>query len=406
MTHSRSAFGASPSTGRRQRPGEAGSAATAWFARLTAERLMRAVVLLCLVVASAAVWWPAQAARVKEVAKVQGVRPNQLTGFGLVFGLDGTGDQSTQAPFTPQALAAFLQQNGITLPPGVTMQPRNLASVVVTAELPPFAQPGQRIDVNVSSAGNAKSLRGGMLLQTALRGTDGQIYAIAQGNLIVGGAGASAGGSKVQINHLAAGRVPEGATVERGVPMVMSHNGTLQLDLQSNDFATARAVADAINRAKGDGTAQAVDGRVVKVRMPAQAGEHVAFVADIENLEVGLQKPSARVVINARTGSVVMNESVTLGSCAVAHGALTVTVNSTPQVSQPGPLSGGQTVASEKADIAITQQGGQLMHLPAGAKLADVVRALNTLGASPQDLQAILQAMKSAGALNAEIEVI
>ena len=370
------------------------------------ERLMRAVVLLSLLAASAAVWWPAQAARIKEVASVQGVRPNQLTGFGLVFGLDGTGDQATQAPYTPQALAAFLQQNGITLPPGVTTQPRNLASVVVTAELPAFAQPGQRIDVNVSSAGNAKSLRGGLLLQTALRGADGQIYAIAQGNLIVGGAGASAGGAKVQINHLAAGRVPEGATVERAVPTAISQNGFLQLDLSANDFATANAVANAINQAKGEGTAQAVDGRVVRVRMPGQANSHVAFVADIENLDVALQKPAAKVVINARTGSVVMNESVTLGSCAVAHGALTVTVSSTPMVSQPNAFGGGQTVKTEKVDIAITQQGGALMHLPAGAKLADVVRALNTLGASPADLQAILQAMKSAGALNAELEVI
>ncbi len=376
------------------------------WSRFKPDHLLRAVVLLGLLVASAAVWWPAQAARIKEVASVQGVRPNQLTGFGLVFGLDGTGDQSTQAPFTPQALAAFLQQNGITLPPGVTMQPRNLASVVVTAELPPFAQPGQRIDVNVSSAGNAKSLRGGLLLQTALRGADGQVYAIAQGNLIVGGAGASAGGAKVQINHLAAGRVPEGATVERAVPTVLSHNGLMQLDVQSNDFATARAVATAINNAKGDGTAQAVDGRVVRVRMPAQANDHVAFVADIENLDVVLQKPAARVVINARTGTVLMNETVTLGSCAVAHGSLTVTVSATPMVSQPNAFSQGQTVQTEKNDIAITQQGGQLMHLPAGAKLADVVRALNALGATPQDLQAILQAMKSAGALKAEIEVI
>ena len=370
------------------------------------ERWVRAVVLISLLAASAAVWWPAQAARIKELATVQGVRPNQLTGFGLVFGLDGTGDQATQAPFTPQALAAFLQQNGITLPPGVTIQPRNLASVVVTAELPAFAQPGQRIDVNVSSAGNAKSLRGGLLLQTALKGADGQVYAIAQGNLIVGGAGASAGGSKVQINHLAAGRVPEGATVERAVPTTMSSKGVLQLDLQANDYATARAVARAINKAKGEGTAQPVDGRVVQVRMPALANDHVGFLADIENLDVALERPAARVVLNARTGSVVMNEAVTLGGCAVAHGALTVTVNATPVVSQPNPLSQGQTVKSEKVDIAITQQGGALMQLPAGAKLADVVRALNSLGATPQDLLAILQAMKSAGALNAELEVI
>ena len=375
--------------------------------KLDPDRVLRAIVLISLLAASAAVWWPAQAARLKEVASVQGVRPNQLTGFGLVFGLDGTGDQATQAPFTPQALTAFLQQNGITLPPGVTMQPRNLASVVVTAELPAFAQPGQRIDVNVSSAGNAKSLRGGQLLQTALRGADGQVYAIAQGNLIVGGAGASAGGSKVQINHLASGRVPEGATVERAVPTAMAVNGMLQLDLQANDFATARAVANAINAAKGEGIAQAVDGRVVRVRMPAQPNEHVSFMADIENLNVTLERPAARVVLNARTGSVVMNEAVTLSSCAVAHGALTVTVNSSPVISQPSALSsGGKTVQAEKVDIAITAQGGALMQLPSGARLSDVVRALNSLGATPQDLLAILQAMKSAGALKAELEVI
>ncbi len=374
--------------------------------KLDAERVLRGVVWLALLAASAAVWWPAHAARIKEVASVQGVRPNQLTGFGLVFGLDGTGDQSTQAPFTPQALTAFLQQNGITLPPGVTMQPKNLASVVVTAELPPFAQPGQRIDINVSSAGNAKSLRGGALLATALRGADGQVYAIAQGNLIVGGAGASAGGSKVQINHLAAGRVPEGATVERAVPTTLAVGGLLQFDLSANDFATAHAVAGAINKSKGAGTAQAVDGRVVRVRMPADPDAHVAFVADLENLEVTLARPAARVVLNARTGSVVMNEAVTLGSCAVAHGALTVTVNTTPVISQPSPLSQGTTVQAQKSDIAITQQGGALVQLPAGARLADVVRALNSLGATPQDLLAILQAMKSAGALKAEIEVI
>jgi flagellar P-ring protein precursor FlgI len=377
------------------------------FRKPDPDRLLRAVVLFCLLIASAAVWWPAHAARVKELGSVQGVRPNQLTGFGLVFGLDGTGDQATQAPYTPQALAAFLQQNGIVLPPGTSTQPRNLASVVVTAELPPFAQPGQRIDVNVSSAGNAKSLRGGMLVATALRGADGQVYAMAQGSLVVGGAGAAAGGSKVVINHLSAGRIPEGATVERAVPTAFSQNGVLQYNLSANDFATARAVAQAINAAKGEGTAQALDGRVVQVRMPSQATDHVAFLADIENLDVRTQRPAARVVLNARTGSVVMNESVTIGTCAVAHGSLTVTVSSTPVVSQPNAFSNtGRTVQSEQVDIAITQQGAALVHLPAGAKLADVVRALNALGATPADLQSILQAMKSAGALNAELEVI
>jgi flagellar P-ring protein precursor FlgI len=349
---------------------------------------------------------PAQAARIKEVARVQGVRSNQLSGYGIVVGLDGTGDQSTQAPFTTQSIVAMLQQMGITVPQGTSMQLRNVAAVMVTAELPPFAQPGQRLDVNVSSLGNAKSLRGGTLIATPLKGADGQIYALAQGNLIVGGAGASAGGSKVQINHLAAGRVPEGATVERAVPSAFASGDTLQLDLHAADFATARAVARAITAAKGAGTAQAMDGRVVKVKAPPEADERIGFLADIENLSIELAKPAAKIVLNPRTGSVVMNEAVTLGTCAVAHGALTVTVNSTPVISQPPPLSQGQTVVGEKADIAISQQGSALMQLPPGAKLADVVKALNALGATPMDLLAILQAMKAAGALHADIEVL
>jgi flagellar P-ring protein precursor FlgI len=357
---------------------------------------------IALVLASAA-----QAARVKEVASVQGVRPNQLTGYGLVVGLDGTGDQSSQAPFTAQSIIAMLQQMGVSLPSGTSMQLRNVAAVMVTAELPPFAQPGQRIDVNVSSVANAKSLRGGMLIATPLKGADGQVYALAQGSLVVGGAGASAGGSKVQINHLSAGRVPQGATVERAVPTPLGDGEFLQFDLNAADFATARELARVINGAKGEGTAQALDGRVVRVRLPPEAEARVAFLADVENLPLTLAKPAAKVVLNARTGSVVMNEAVTLGACAVAHGSLSVTISSTPVVSQPNALSsGGQTVVSEKADITIAQQSGTLMQLSAGAQLADVVKALNALGATPQDLLAILQAMKSAGALNAELEVI
>ena len=377
----------------------------------TQDKLLRALVAVAFVVAGAALWWPvgAQAsttARVKEVASVQGVRSNQLQGLGLVIGLDGTGDQTTQAPFTAQSLTAMLQQMGVTLPPGVQVQSKNIAAVMVTAQLPPFAQPGQAIDVAVASIGNAKSLRGGTLIATPLKGADGQIYAMAQGNLVVGGAGAAAGGSKVQINHLSAGRIPEGATVERAVPTPLNQGDTLSLGLNSNDFATARAVARAINEAKGEGTAAAVDGRLVRVRAPADPDARVSFLADIENLPVELERRAARIVLNARTGSVVLNDAVTLGPCAVAHGSLSVIISSTPQVSQPNPLAGGQTTVTEKTDIAITQQGGSLVQLPAGAKLADVVKALNALGATPQDLLAILQAIKSAGALNAEIEVI
>jgi len=375
----------------------------------TTDKLLRSLIALAWLLASAAMWWPAasHAARIKEVAAVQGVRSNPLVGYGLVVGLDGTGDQTTSAPFTTQSLIAMLQQMGVTVPAGTNMQLKNVAAVMVTAQLPPFAQPGQAIDVNVSSLANAKSLRGGTLIATPLKGADGQIYALAQGNLIVGGAGASAGGSKVQINHLSAGRVPEGATVERSVPTPLNQGDSLQLDLNASDFNTAREVARAINDRMGAGIAQALDGRVVRVRMPASPDARVTFMADIENLNVELAAPAAKVVINARTGSVVMNQAVTLAACAVAHGSLSVTISSTPVISQPSPLSRtGETVVSEKADITIAQQAGSLIQMPAGTKLADVVKALNSLGATPQDLLAILQAMKSAGALNAELEVI
>ena len=373
------------------------------------DRLLRASIWIAALIASAALWWPApaNAVRIKEVAAIQGVRTNQLVGYGLVVGLDGTGDQTTSAPFTTQSLNALLQQMGVTVPPGTNMQLKNVAAVMVTAQLPPFAQPGQAVDVNVSSLANAKSLRGGTLIATPLKGADGQVYALAQGNLIVGGAGASAGGSKVQINHLSAGRIPEGATVERSVPTPLGQGEYLQLDLNTSDFNTAREVVRSINTRMGSGTAQALDGRVVQVRMPASTDARVAFLAEIENLDVARATPAAKVVINARTGSVVMNQSVTLAACAVAHGSLAVTINSTPQVSQPNPLSrNGQTVVTEKSDITITQQAGSLIQMPAGAKLADVVKALNSLGATPQDLLAILQAMQSAGALVAELEVI
>ncbi|MFN3296400.1 flagellar basal body P-ring protein FlgI [Caldimonas sp.] len=372
------------------------------------DRFLRIAIAVAAVAASTALWWPlpAQAQRIKEVASVQGVRPNQLVGYGLVVGLDGTGDQTTQTPFTAQSITAMLQQMGVTIPPGVNMQLKNVAAVMVTAQLPPFAQPGQAIDVNVASLGNAKSLRGGTLIATPLKGADGQIYALAQGHLIVGGAGASAGGSKVQVNHLSAGRIPGGATVERSVPTPLHQGEFLQLDLNAADFHTARQVALAINRAKGEGVAEALDGRTVRVRAPQSPGERVAFLADIENLSVQGAAPAAKVVLNARTGSIVMNQAVTLLPAAVAHGNLSVTISSTPVISQPAPLSRGETVVAEQADIRIKQDGGSLIEVPAGTQLTDVVRALNALGATPMDLLAILQAMKAAGALQAELEVI
>jgi flagellar P-ring protein FlgI len=369
-------------------------------------RILRTGALLALLIGSVAGASAAQ--RIKEVASVQGVRSNQLIGYGLVVGLDGTGDQSTQVPFSSQSVVSMLQQLGITMSSSSTssMQLKNVAAVLVTADLPAFAQPGQQIDITVSSVGNAKSLRGGTLVATPLKGADGEVYAVAQGNLIVGGAGASSGGSKVQINHLSGGRVPNGATVERSVPTPLQGGDTLQFDVNSADFTTARAVAHAINLAKGPGTAEAMDGRVVRVHVPQDPGQRVSFLADVENLPVDLAMPAAKVVLNPRTGSVVLNQAVALAPCAVAHGALAVTISQTPQVSQPGPMSNGQTTVTQKTDISVSQQGGALIKLPAGAQLADVVKALNSLGATPQDLLAILQAMKAAGALEADLEVI
>ena len=349
-----------------------------------------------------------QASRIKEVASVEGVRSNQLTGFGLVVGLDGTGDQTTQMPYTSQGITNYLQQLGITLPAASVsqLQLKNVAAVLVTAQLPAFARPGQAIDVNVSSIGNSKSLRGGMLIVTPLKGADGEIYAMAQGNLSVAGGGAAAGGSKVHINPQSAGRLPNGAQVERVVPTTLLEGTSINLGLEATDFQTARRVAQAINKRFGEGSARALDGRTVKVNAPTDSDARVSFIAEMEELALESSIPSAKIVINARTGSIVLNQAVTLGACAIAHGNLSISISSTPVISQPNALSQGQTVVAEKASIQIRQEPGMLIQLPDAPQLSDVVRALNALGATPQDLLAILQAIKAAGALNAELEVI
>ncbi|WP_153109234.1 flagellar basal body P-ring protein FlgI [Propionivibrio limicola] len=348
----------------------------------------------------------ASAERIKELARVQGVRNNQLVGYGLVVGLDGTGDQTTQTPFTTQSIINMLAQLGTTLPTTQTLQLKNVAAVMVTATLPPFARVGQQIDVTVSSMGNAKSLRGGTLVLTPLKGADGQIYGQAQGNLLVGGAGASAGGSKAVVNHLLAGRIAGGATVEREVPTMLGQGPFVHYEMGATDFSTTQRAVEAINREMGAGTAQAIDGRVIRVAAPEEANARVAFMGRIENVEVRTMKAPAKVIVNPRTGSVVMNQTVTLEPCAVAHGNLSIVVNTENQVSQPNPLSGGQTVVTRQSDIEIKQGGGALMQVKAGANLSEVVKAINALGANPQDLLSILQAMKAAGALRAELEVI
>ncbi|KGH29177.1 flagellar P-ring protein FlgI [Comamonas testosteroni] len=352
---------------------------------------------------------PAHATRIKEVAAIQGVRSNQLTGYGLVVGLDGTGDQTTQMPYTKQALANYLEQMGIALPASgnaAQLQLKNVAAVIITAELPAFAQPGQAIDINVSSMGNAKSLKGGTLVATPLRGADGEIYALAQGNVVVGGAGAAAGGSKVQVNHLNAGRVPQGAQVERAVPTPVNQGNTITLGLNQTDFQTADKMVRAINQRMGAGTAMALDGRTVQVNAPIDPGSRVRMIAEIQEMPIETSKPAAKVVINARTGSIVLNQAVTLGPCAIAHGNLSITISTTPVISQPAPFSQGQTVVAQRSDIQVKQEPGKVINMPNSPQLTDVVRALNSLGATPQDLLAILQAIKAAGAMDAELEVI
>ena len=372
---------------------------------LSGKKLRWAASIACLLLLVGA--GTAHAERIKDLATIQGIRQNQLIGYGLVVGLDGSGDQTTQTPFTTQSLLNMLSQLGTNLPldKASTIQLKNVAAVVVTASLPAFAKAGQSIDVTVSSVGNAKSLRGGTLLMTPLKGADGQTYAVAQGNILVGGAGASAGGNRATVNHLSAGRIAAGATVERVVPMDVGQGQYVNYELTTADFGTAKRIVDVINREMGP-VAEAVDGRQIRVMAPLGADQRVAFIGRIESLEVRPMQTVAKVIVNPRTGSVVMNQAVTIDNCAVAHGNLSVVVTSDPQVSQPGALSGGQTAVTSQTDIQIKQDAGALMNVKAGANLADVVKALNALGANPQDLLAILQAMKAAGALRAELEII
>lgn len=345
----------------------------------------------------------ARAERIKEVATIAGVRNNQLVGYGIVVGLDGTGENT---PFTSQSMVNMLGRMGVTMPPGQAMQVKNVAAVMVTTDLPPFARTGQPIDVTVSSIGSAKSLRGGTLVMTPLKGADGNTYAMAQGNVVVGGAGASAGGTSATINHLSVGRIVNGATVEREVPMDLGQGETIAFELRRSDFGTAQRVVAAINKAMGAGTASAIDGRQVIVRAPASLDDRVAFLGVVENLQVTPMQQPAKVIVNARTGSVVMNRAVTIEECAVAHGNLSVSISADNTVSQPAALAAGETTGVTNAAIDIRQQGGALMPLRTGANLADVIKALNSIGANPQDLIAILQAMKMSGSLRAELEII
>ncbi|MDO8346531.1 MAG: flagellar basal body P-ring protein FlgI [Rugosibacter sp.] len=368
-------------------------------------RIEKGFLILLWLMAGLMVADAARAERIKDLATIAGVRNNQLAGYGLVVGLDSSGDQTTQTPFTVQSIINMLSGMGVNLPPGLSLQLKNVAAVVVTATLPPFARAGQQIDITVSSIGNAKSLKGGTLVMTPLKGADGQVYGMAQGNVVVVGAGASGAGSKTTINQLSVGRIASGATVEREVPMTVGQGEFVYFDLNTTDFGTTQQMVEAINRIV-PGAATATDGRQIRVRAPVNPDERVSFIGRLESIEVKPARMAAKVIVNSRTGSVVMNQSVQLEGCAVAHGNLSVSVNTENTVSQPGALSGGQTAGVANAQIEIKQEGGALMSIKGGANLAEIVKALNALGANPQDLIAILQAMKSAGALRAELEII
>ena len=351
---------------------------------------------------------PAAAERVKDIARVNGVRSNPLIGYGLVVGLNGTGDQTSQAPFTVQSLKTMLNELGVTIPPGVNPQLKNVAAVAIHAELPPFAKPGQTIDITVSSLGNAGSLRGGSLLMTPLKGADGEVYAIAQGNLVVGGFGAQGNdGSRISVNVPSAGRIPNGASVERAVPDGLSSNGEeLVLDLHRADFTTVQRLVDAINRAHGPETARAVDGGSVAVRAPFDVSARVGFMAQLENLELVQGDAPAKVVVNARTGTIVIGAGVRVMPAAVAHGSLTVSIAERVEVSQPNPLAGGETVAVPASNVQVEQKESRVVLMQGGTSLEEIVRAVNEVGAAPGDLIAILEALKQAGALRAELEII
>lgn len=344
--------------------------------------------------------------RVKDVASVSGVRDNQLIGYGLVVGLDGTGDQTTQTPFTIQSLNNMLGQLGLT-PDAANPQLRNVGAVMVTAELPPFAKPGQRIDVTVSSMGNATSLRGGTLLMTPLKGADGQTYSIAQGNLVVGGFGAEGtDGSRITVNVPSVGRIPNGATVEREVPTAFAQGDHITLNLNRPDFTTANRLVQTVNDTFGHGVAHALDGSSVQVRAPSNPDHRVGFVAELENLPIERGTPPARVIVNSRTGTVVIGSSVQVTPAAVSHGSLTVTISEAPRVVQPAPFGEGETAVQPDTDIAIEEGDNTMFLFDPGTSLDEIVRAVNNVGAAPGDLVAILEALREAGALRAELVVI
>ena len=350
----------------------------------------------------------AHADRIKDIATVSGVRSNQLFGYGIVVGLDGTGDQTTQAPFTIQSIANMLAKFGVTIPAGSNPQLKNVAAVTVTAELPPFAKPGQTIDVTVASIGNASSLRGGELLMTPLHGLDDEVYAFAQGSLVVSGFGVNGkDGSRISLNVPSSGRIPNGANVERQVPTSFAHNPFLVLNLNTPDFTTAARVAAGINKVLGAGTAEATDAVSIKVAAPSDPDQRIGYLATLEAIEVEPGEAPARVIINSRTGTVVISSHVLVTAAAVAHGSLSVTITERQDVSQPNSFTKGTTATvTPRSDINVQQADAHMFMFQAGVNLDEIVRAVNRVGAAPGDLVAILEALRQAGALRAQLIVI
>ena len=362
---------------------------------------------LAAVVAFTAAPPAARAERIKDMAQVQGVRTNQLVGYGLVVGLDGTGDQTSQAPFTIQSLTNMLAQLGVVVPTNVTPQLKNVAAVSVHAMMPAFVKPGQTIDITVNSIANAKSLRGGSLLVTPLHGLDGQIYAIAQGNLIVSGFGVQGNdGSKLIVNVPSSGRIPGGATIEKAVPTQLAAGDAIILNLNDPDFTTATRLVDIVNHGLGDGIASIIDGGSVRVRAPLDITQRVAFLSTVENLEIDPASAPARVIINSRTGTVVISSNVRVSPAAVSHGSLTVSIKEEQRVSQPSALSSGTTTTTTSSTINVDQGSNRMFLFKPGVELEQIVHAVNEVGAAPGDLVAILEALKEAGALQAELIVI
>jgi len=361
------------------------------------------IVLLSLIFLSSI----ADAQRLKDISSVQGVRSNYLVGYGLVVGLDGSGDQTSQTPFTVQSFKNMLRQYGVEIPANISPQLKNVAAVSLHAELPPFIKPGQAIDVTASSLGNAKSLRGGSLLMAPLKAADGKIYAVAQGNLVVGGFGvAGSDGSKVTVNIPSVGRIPSGAIVEREVPNRFATEETITVNLSRSDFTTAKRVAATINRILGPKTATALDGVSISITAPADVNQRVEFLSYLENIPVEQGEASAKIIVNSRTGTIVISSKVTVMPAAVSHGSLTVTITADQKVSQPGALSGGQTVTTQQDNIEVSQEDARMFLFEPGVSLDELVRAVNEVGAAPGDLIAILEALKQAGALNAQLVII